>query len=151
MLIGDHWSAFCRSGVQRGSVHTRLRLLVLFYEFKSDVATMWSVVFLLVWRSNHLILFRSIHDTDGSKVAKWFYEDLFSKEVIDADAVAYSLDKAVGNLRDLGVPLKRWAPFIHVGAFLMSQHSASIVTTVMLIYTNALCPLGMHVKTEREK
>jgi hypothetical protein len=63
-----------------------------------------------------LTLFRAISDRDGPKVAKWFYEELFSKEVIDADAVAYALDKAVGNLRKMGVPPKRWAPFVHMGA-----------------------------------
>jgi hypothetical protein len=63
-----------------------------------------------------LIRFRSISDTDGPKVAKWFYEELFAREVIDADSVAYALDVAVGKLRKEGVTLDRWAPFIHMGA-----------------------------------
>jgi hypothetical protein len=59
---------------------------------------------------------RAIHDDDGPKVAKWFYEELLSKEVVDANTVAYALDSAVGKLRESGVPPYRWAPFIHIGA-----------------------------------
>jgi hypothetical protein len=59
---------------------------------------------------------RAIADVDGPKVAKWFYEELLSKEVVDADSVAYALDAAVGKLRDSGVSPDRWAPFIHMGA-----------------------------------
>jgi hypothetical protein len=59
---------------------------------------------------------RAISDVDGPKVAKWFYEDLFAAEVLDADSVAYALDFAVGKLRDSGVSADRWAPFIHMGA-----------------------------------
>jgi hypothetical protein len=61
-------------------------------------------------------LYRAISDEDGPKVAKWFYEDLFEKEVIDADTVAYALDNAAGQLRRSGVPSDRWVPFIHMGA-----------------------------------
>jgi hypothetical protein len=49
-------------------------------------------------------------------VAKWFYEDLFAKEVINQDAVAYALDQAVTKLRKTGVPSHQWVPFIHMGA-----------------------------------
>jgi hypothetical protein len=63
-----------------------------------------------------LMKHRAIRDDDGPKVAKWFYEDLFSKEVVDADSVASALDTAVGKLRDSGVSPDRWAPFIHMGA-----------------------------------
>jgi hypothetical protein len=63
-----------------------------------------------------LTYYRSISDVDGPKVAKWFYEELLAKEVIDTDHVAYSLDFAVGKLRYSGVSLDRWAPFIHMGA-----------------------------------
>jgi hypothetical protein len=59
---------------------------------------------------------RAISDEDGPKVAKWFYEELFAKEVIDADKVAYALDNAIGKLRKSGVPTHRWVPFIHMGA-----------------------------------
>jgi hypothetical protein len=56
-------------------------------------------------------------DDDGPAMAQWFYEDLLSHEVIDADAVAYALDAAVEKLR-AKIPLKptRWAPYIHMGA-----------------------------------
>lgn len=61
-------------------------------------------------------LCRAISDEDGPKVAKWFHEELFSNEVIDADAIAYALDSAVDKLRKSGVPSHRWVPFIHMGA-----------------------------------
>jgi hypothetical protein len=60
--------------------------------------------------------YRAICDDDGPKVAKWFYEELFVTEIIVADRVAYALDAAVSKLRQEGVPLDRWAPFIHMGA-----------------------------------
>jgi hypothetical protein len=63
-----------------------------------------------------LIVSRAIVDDDGPKVAKWFYEELFAKEVVDVDSVAYAIDVAVGKLRESGVPPHRWAPFIHMGA-----------------------------------
>jgi hypothetical protein len=58
---------------------------------------------------------RAIDDDDGRKVATWFYEELFSNEIIDADCVPYALDVAVGKLRASGAPPERWAPFIHMG------------------------------------
>jgi hypothetical protein len=58
---------------------------------------------------------RAISDIEGPKVAKWFYEELLSKEVVDADSVAYALDAAVSKLRNSGVPPTRWAPYIHMG------------------------------------
>jgi hypothetical protein len=58
---------------------------------------------------------RQVHD--GPVMARWFYEDLLSNKVIDADAVAYALDAAVEKLRAT-MPLEptRWAPYIHMGA-----------------------------------
>jgi hypothetical protein len=61
-------------------------------------------------------MIRVITDIDGPKVAKWFYEELLAKEVVDVDSVAYALDSAVGKLRDSGASPERWAPFIHMGA-----------------------------------
>jgi hypothetical protein len=56
-------------------------------------------------------------DVDGPDLAQWFYEDLLSNAVIDADAVAYSLDAAVEKLRvKLPRAATRWAPYIHMGA-----------------------------------
>jgi hypothetical protein len=63
-----------------------------------------------------LTISRAIADDDGPNVAQWFYEELLSKEVVDADSVAYALDTAVGKLRESGVSPDRWAPFIHMGA-----------------------------------
>jgi hypothetical protein len=62
------------------------------------------------------MIIRAIADHDGPRIAKWFYEELLSREVIDTNSVASALDLAVANLRDSGVPPQRWAPFIHMGA-----------------------------------
>lgn len=92
-----------------------LAAAMLFTGFKSVVATMWYVhddSFRVCVADEN----RAITDEDGPKVAKWFYEALFANEVIDADAVPYALDMAVGKLRDSGAPTDRWVPFIHMGA-----------------------------------
>jgi hypothetical protein len=65
---------------------------------------------------SRLIMSRAIADDDGPKVAEWFYKELLSKEVIDADSVAYALDVAMSKLRATGVAPYQWAPFIHMGA-----------------------------------
>lgn len=67
--------------------------------------------------SNTEFVRRAIRDDDGRKVATWFYEELFSNEVIDADSIPYALDVAVGKLRASDAPFEpeRWAPFIHMG------------------------------------
>jgi hypothetical protein len=57
-----------------------------------------------------------MHDRDGPFIAKAFYGKLFEQETIDADAIAYALDHAVGALKASGVPFQRWATFIHMGA-----------------------------------
>jgi hypothetical protein len=50
-------------------------------------------------------------------MAQWFYGDLLSNEIIDADAVAYALDVAVEKLRaKMPRAPTRWAPYIHMGA-----------------------------------
>jgi hypothetical protein len=59
---------------------------------------------------------RAISDDIGPMVAEWFYEELLSKKVVDADSVAYALDIAVGKLRAKGIAPKFWAPFVHMGA-----------------------------------
>lgn len=92
-----------------------LAAAMMFAGFKTVIATMWSACFICVKASETLIFTRAINDYDGPKVAKWFYEELFANEVIDGDAVACSLDTAVRKLRELGVSLDRWAPFIHMG------------------------------------
>jgi hypothetical protein len=93
-----------------------LAAAMLFCGFRSVVATMWWVQSLQMQSWALSTLYRAINDFDGPKVAKWFYEELFTNEVIDVDSVAYALDIAVGKLRDSGVPPDRWAPFIHMGA-----------------------------------
>jgi hypothetical protein len=62
------------------------------------------------------VRFRAMDDADGPRVAKLFYEKLFAEDIITLNAVPYALDYAVGELRKSGVPSKRWATFIHMGA-----------------------------------
>jgi CHAT domain-containing protein len=93
-----------------------LAAAMLFSGFKSVVATMWYVDRDSGISECRLTMIRAISDIDGPKVAKWFYEELFAREVVDGDSVAYALDSAVGKLRASGLPPERWAPFIHMGA-----------------------------------
>jgi hypothetical protein len=55
-------------------------------------------------------------DQDGPYIAKRFYEKLLEAEMIDVDAVSYTLDYAVSGLRESGAPPERWATFVHMGA-----------------------------------
>jgi hypothetical protein len=57
-----------------------------------------------------------MEDVDGPQVAKLFYEKLFSEEVLTLEAIPYAIDYAVSELRKSGMPPKRWATFIHMGA-----------------------------------
>jgi hypothetical protein len=57
-----------------------------------------------------------MHDSDGPRVAKWFYKRLFAEDRITLDAIPYALDYAIGELRKSGAPPERWASFIHMGA-----------------------------------
>jgi hypothetical protein len=93
-----------------------LAATMLFSGFKSVIATMWYVDRESRRSECLLTMTRAIHDIDGPKIAKWFYEELFAKEVVDGDSVAYALDFAVGKLRASGMSPERWAPFIHMGA-----------------------------------
>jgi hypothetical protein len=58
---------------------------------------------------------RAMDDQDGPVVAKHFYKKLFASKTVDLDAIPYALDDAVAALREGGVPLERWATFIHMG------------------------------------
>jgi hypothetical protein len=57
-----------------------------------------------------------MNDMDGVLVTKALYGRLMSKDAIDVDDIAYALDSAISELRNNGVPLHRWAPYIHLGA-----------------------------------
>jgi CHAT domain-containing protein len=92
-----------------------LAAAMLFSGFKSVVATMWYVDGDSRTMECLLTMIRAISDSNGPKVAKWFYEELFAREVVDGDSVAYALDSAVGKLRASGVSPEQWAPFIHMG------------------------------------
>jgi hypothetical protein len=56
-----------------------------------------------------------MHDEDGPRVARTFYESLFRSETFDLDDVPYALDEAVQVLRKAGVPAQRWSLFMHTG------------------------------------
>jgi hypothetical protein len=56
-----------------------------------------------------------MHDEDGPKLARRFYDVLFAQEAFSLDDIAYALDEAVHDLRNQGVPAQRWAPFMHMG------------------------------------
>lgn len=57
-----------------------------------------------------------MHDNDGPKMAKWFYEALLENETVDLDGIPYALDAAVAQLRKEGAPARQWATFMHLGA-----------------------------------
>jgi hypothetical protein len=63
----------------------------------------------------HSVSNRLMHDEDGPKLARLFYECLFAKETLELDDIAYALDEAVQGLRGQGVLAQRWALFMHMG------------------------------------
>ncbi|KAK7689945.1 hypothetical protein QCA50_006585 [Cerrena zonata] len=71
---------------------------LLFAGFPSVIATAWS-----------------IDDEDGPVIAKMVYEHLFRNGRPDTSEAALALHMAVNKLREQGVSVMRWAPFIHVG------------------------------------
>ncbi|EIN04764.1 hypothetical protein PUNSTDRAFT_75909, partial [Punctularia strigosozonata HHB-11173 SS5] len=77
-----------------------LAATLLFAGFKSVIATLWSM-----------------EDIDGPQIAKSVYRDIFSgdSEYIDPDDIAYALDGAVQELREIHPDPSRWAPYIHLG------------------------------------
>jgi hypothetical protein len=56
-----------------------------------------------------------MHDEDGPKLARHFYEALFQREYLNLDDIPFALDEAVQHLRSQGVPARRWALFMHMG------------------------------------
>jgi hypothetical protein len=90
---------------------------MLFCGFRSVIGTMWWVVVDVFKKSLNadMNFGRLMHDEDGPKVARAFYEALFRSETLDLDDVPYALDEAVQTLRKAGVPAQRWALFMHMG------------------------------------
>jgi hypothetical protein len=90
---------------------------MLFCGFRSVIGTMWSAHYLcsLTKVHTHSLRCRLMHDEDGPKLARRFYEALFEKDMLDLDDIAYALDEAVQYLRVQGVPAQRWALFMHMG------------------------------------
>jgi hypothetical protein len=74
-------------------------------------------------RNDVLIIYRSISDFDGPKIADTFYENIFkghnststNPSGPDTTQVARALHLAVAKLRAENVSLVRWVPFIHLG------------------------------------
>lgn len=56
----------------------------------------------------------TMSDRDGPPLARDFYAKMFEGE-LDVKASAAALHDAVKNLRAAGVPIERWATFIHIG------------------------------------
>jgi hypothetical protein len=56
-------------------------------------------------------------DVDGPLVARTVYKELFKGDSpqLDMDAVPYALDAAVTEMRNCGLHVTRWAPYIHLG------------------------------------
>lgn len=56
-------------------------------------------------------------DIDGPIVARRVYEELFrnNSEHLDPDVIPYALDDAVSELRQQGLHVSRWAPYVHIG------------------------------------
>ena len=74
-------------------------------------------------RDSVLIVFRSIADVDGPKIADSFYEILFKKygsfatdnSGPDTTQAASALHLAVAKLRSENASFVCWVPFIHLG------------------------------------
>ena len=70
-----------------------------------------------------LMVFRSVSDADGPKIADTFYETLFERNGSatkgfvrpDTTQAARALHLAVAKLRSEHVSFIRWVPFIHLG------------------------------------
>ncbi|EPQ50568.1 hypothetical protein GLOTRDRAFT_96845 [Gloeophyllum trabeum ATCC 11539] len=72
---------------------------MLFAGFKSAIATLWS-----------------ISDADGPRVARDVYDYCCDADGMpDPSKTAEGLHRAVVNLRNSGVAMSRWVPFIHMG------------------------------------
>jgi CHAT domain-containing protein len=86
--------------MERPDEALHLAATMLFTGFKSVVATMWSM-----------------NDVDGPVVAETVYRELFAGDgdELDFDVVPYALDAAIRKLREQGLEISRWAPYIHVG------------------------------------
>jgi hypothetical protein len=63
----------------------------------------------------HSALYRLMHDEDGPRLARRFYEELLAREPLDLDDIPYALDEAIRTLRNQGLPAERWALFMHMG------------------------------------
>jgi hypothetical protein len=54
-------------------------------------------------------------DIDGPFMAERVYKRIFRNGKLDMGAVPYSVDDAVRELRESGVPASRWATYVHFG------------------------------------
>jgi hypothetical protein len=58
---------------------------------------------------------RLMHDAKGPVVARLVCATLFEHSQLDLDDIPYALNLAASILRDSGVPVMRWALYVHVG------------------------------------
>jgi hypothetical protein len=87
--------------------------------FRSVIGTLWSVSLKREVPRRSLSLpdsRRSMQDEDGPVVAERVYAALCRNDGLDPNDIPYALDEAVQELRKLGLPVLRWAPFVHIGA-----------------------------------
>jgi hypothetical protein len=54
-------------------------------------------------------------DIDGPFIAEGIYKRIFREGKLDMGAVPLSVDDAVRELRESGVPASRWATYVHFG------------------------------------
>ncbi|PPQ80535.1 hypothetical protein CVT26_004314 [Gymnopilus dilepis] len=95
---------------------------LLFTGFNKVVATMWYVVnYSTGMTSLKTSESRKMWDQDGPFIADVFYRELFKSPhgnrltIPDTSRSAEALAVAVSELRNCGVPFKRWVPFVHMG------------------------------------
>jgi hypothetical protein len=56
-----------------------------------------------------------MHDADGPEVSREVYQAMFSEITLNSDAIPFALDVAARKLRARGVPMERWATYVHIG------------------------------------
>ena len=69
----------------------------------------------------NLGLHRPMDDRDGPRVAKAVYGEIFrnwkkgTSENVVLDTIAYALDEVGQEMRADGLPMSRWAQYVHYG------------------------------------
>jgi hypothetical protein len=58
---------------------------------------------------------RTMDDVDGPFMAERIYKRIFKNGRLEMSAIPYAVDDAVQELRKSGVPVSRWATYVHFG------------------------------------